>query len=101
HADADVEHRRVTARRDHAAAVDRHSLTWDRLLGHDERDELLLGAVALDASQLVGTREVLVERARPAEAGRDRVRLARDVVAMNRVTALEAHRVAGAEPARL
>ena len=44
--------------------------------------------------------ELLVERAGPAEAGRDRVRVGRDVVAVQRVADLEAERVAGAEPAR-
>ena len=45
--------------------------------------------------------ELRVERARPAEPGRDRVGVRRDVVAVQRVADLEPQRVARAEPARL
>ena len=58
------------------------------------------GPRLLDPAQLVGAGEVLVERARPAEPGRDRVGLGRDVVAVQRVADLEPQRVARAEPAR-
>ena len=59
------------------------------------------GPSALIAAQLVGAGELLVERARPAEPGRDRVGVRRDVVAVQRVADLEPQRVARAEPARL
>src|SRR5581483_21017 len=57
------------------------------------------GARSRDPAQLLGAREVAVERARPAEAGGDRVRVGRDVVAVQRVADLEAEGVAGAEAA--
>ena len=99
HADADVEQRRVRARGDVAAAGDGHALPRDRLLLHHERDEPPRRARRLDAPQLVGAGELLVERARPAEPGRDRIRLLRDVVAVQRVADLEPEGVASAEPA--
>ena len=58
------------------------------------------GPLLLDPAQLLGAGEVLVERARPAEAGADRVRVRRDVVPVQRVADLEPQRVAGAEAAR-
>ena len=57
------------------------------------------GPLGLGAPQHVGAGEVLVERADPAEARLDRVRLLRDVVAVQRVADLEPQRVARAEPA--
>ena len=99
-ADAGVEHRRERARGDLAAALDRHPLTRDRLLGHPEGDELALRAARLDLAQRPGADEVGVERADPAEAARDRVPLRPDVVAVQRVADLEPQRVARAEAAR-
>ena len=58
------------------------------------------GPSSLIAAQLVDAGELLVERARPAEPGGDRVRLRRDVVAVQRVADLEPQRVARAEAAR-
>ena len=46
--DASVEHRRVRPRCDLSSALDRHALSRYRLLLHDERDELSLGAAGLD-----------------------------------------------------
>ena len=101
HADALVEHRRVRAGRDLAAAP-RSAMPCarNRLLLHHERDELPLRSRLLDPAELLDAGEVLVERARPAQAGRDRVRLRRDVVAVQRVADLEPERVARAEAAR-
>ena len=59
------------------------------------------GPSLLDPAQLLDPGEVRVERADPAEAGRDRVRVRADVVAVQRVADLEAQRVPRAEPARL
>jgi hypothetical protein len=56
--------------------------------------------VLLDAPQLGRAGELLPERARPAEAGRDRIGRLGDVVAVQRVAGLEPQRVARAEPAR-
>src|SRR4051812_19389228 len=84
-ADPDVEHRRERARGHLATAFNRHVLPRDRLLGHLERDELLLRPALLDRAQRLDAGEVGVERARPAEPGRDRVPLRPDVVAVQRV----------------
>ena len=86
--------------RDLAAALDRHALARDGALLHDERDELARRALLLDPPQRLDAGEVGVERARPAETGGDRVRLGRDVVAVERVADLEPKRVARAEAAR-
>ena len=99
HADPLVEHRRVRAGRHLATAGDRHALARDRLLLHHEGDELPLRPGLLDLAQPVGAGEVLAERARPTEAGRDRIRVLRDVVAVQRVADLQAQRVARTEPA--
>src|SRR5438874_1325032 len=96
----DLEHGRMRAGRHLAAAVDRHPLPGNRLLLHHEGDEPALGAVGLDAAEDVDTLELLLERARPPEAGGDRVGVRPDVVAVQGVADLEAQRVAGAEPAR-
>src|SRR5438094_10539166 len=85
---------------DLAAALDRHALPRDRLLGHHEGGELPPGALLLDAAQLIDTGELLLERAHPPESGRDRVGFLGDVVAVQRVTDLEPQRVARAEAAR-
>ena len=54
--------------------VDRHALPRDRLLLHHERDELRARARrSLIAAQRLDAGELLVERAGPAEPGRDRV----------------------------
>ena len=90
----------MRAGRDLAAALDRHALPGNRLVLHHEGDEPALGAVGLHAAEDVDALELLVERARPPEAGRDRVGVRADVVAVQRVADLEAQRVAGAEPAR-
>ena len=90
----------MRAGRDLAAALDRHAVARDRLVLHHERDEPALGTVLLHAAEDVDALELLVERARPAEAGRDRVGVGPDVVAVQRVADLEAQRVARAEPAR-
>ena len=58
------------------------------------------GPFLLDPAQLGDAAELLVERARPAEAGRDRVGVAGDVIAVQRITHLEPERVARAEAAR-
>src|SRR4051812_24465779 len=97
--DPRLQHRRERAGRDLAAALDRHSLTRDRLLRHPERDELPLGPALLDLAQLLDAGEVRPERADPAEAARDRVPLRSDVVPVERVADLEPERVAGAEAA--
>ena len=81
-------------------ALDRHRLTWDGLLFHDEGDELPLGAGLLHAAKRLDACEVRLEGARPPEAGRDRVGRRRDVVPVQRVADLEAQRVSGAEAAR-
>src|SRR4029450_10230995 len=60
------------------------SLPWGRA-GREPR----AGAVCLDPAELVGAGELLVERAHPAEAGGDRVRLRADVVAVERGATLE------------
>ena len=83
-----------------AAALDRHALPGNRLLLHHEGDEPALGAVRLDAAEDVDALELLVERARPPEAGGDGVGVRPDVVAVQRIADLEAQRVARAEPAR-
>ena len=70
------------------------------LVLHDEGDELARRPLGLDPAQLLDPGELLVERADPAEAGGDRVRLRADVVAVQRVADLEPERVAGAEAAR-
>src|SRR5207247_4779182 len=85
---------------DLGAAGNRHPLTRDRLLGHAERDQLALRSLGLDPAKLVGTSELLVELADPAEAGRDRVGVGPDVVSVQRVADLEPKRVARAEAAR-
>src|SRR5579862_5845186 len=99
-ADADVEHRRERTARDLSAAFDRHPLPWDRLLGHDERDEPSLRPVLLDRAQALDAAELRVERARPTEPRRDRVPLRADVVAVEREADLQAQRVARAQPTR-
>ncbi len=94
----------MRARRDLAAAFatrhNSHAVPRDRLVLHDERDEAALRPFFLHAAEDVDALELLVERARPAEAGRDRVGVGADVVAVKRVADLEAQRVARAEPAR-
>src|SRR5918996_2748323 len=98
--DADVEHGRERPRRDLAALRDRHPLARDRLLLHDEGDELLGGALLLLRAEHVDPGELLVERAGPAEPGLDRRPLRGDVVSVQRVAGLQSQRVAGAEAAR-
>src|SRR5919106_69841 len=98
--DADVEQGRERARRDLAALRDRHPLARDRLLLHDEGDELLGGAFLLLRAEHVDPGELLVERAGPAEPGLDRRPLRGDVVSVQRVAGLQSQRVAGAEAAR-
>src|SRR5579862_1597361 len=102
--DPDVEHGRVRAGGDLAAATavrkrDRHVLTRNGLLGHDERDEPLFRPACLDLPEPLDAGELRVERARPAEAGRDRIPLRSDVVAVERIADLEPQRVARPEPA--
>src|SRR5205085_4328082 len=75
--------------------------TRDRLVHHDERGEPPRRPGLLDSTELLDAGELLVERADPAEAGRDRVGLGRDVVAVERIADLEAEGVARAEAARL
>src|SRR5207244_13614400 len=77
----------------------RQALPRKRLLVHNERDELPLGAARLDLAQLLRAAELLVERTEEAEACGDRVGLGRDVVAMERQGSLEPQRVTSAEPA--
>ncbi len=84
---------------DGAAPDDRHALSRHRLLLHDEGDEPKRWASLLDPAQLGDAGELLVQRARPAEAGRDRIGLGGDVVAMQRIADLEAQRVTRAEAA--
>ena len=72
----------MRARGDLASSGDGHALARDRALLHHERGEPLVGALFLDPAQLVRADELAVERAHPAEPGRDRVRIRRDVVAV-------------------
>src|SRR5712691_7621889 len=66
HADSLVEHRRMRSGSDLAALENRHPLSRNRLLLHDERDELPLWALLLDPAQLLDARELLVDCADPA-----------------------------------
>src|SRR5438094_1315912 len=86
--------------RDVAAALDRHPLARDRLLLHHEGNELSGGALRLDLTELLRTRELLVECTTPREPSRDRIRLRCDVVPVQGVAHLEAKRVACSEPTR-
>src|SRR5262249_16386460 len=101
HADARVEHRRMRTRRHFTTLGDRHALPGNGLLLHHERDEAALWALRLDPPQLLGAGEVLLERTGPAEPGRDRIRFAPDVVAVQRIADLEAEAVARSETAGL
>ena len=76
HADALVEHRRVRAAGDLAAAGDRHPVPRHRLLLHHEGDELLRGTRFLDPPQLLDSAELL-RRARTSSRGRPRSRRCR------------------------
>src|SRR5581483_2442614 len=96
----DIEHRRVRPRGDLAAALDRHAPAGNGTVAHPERHEPLLGPGGLDLAEPLHTGEVRIERACPAEAGRDRVPLRTDVVAVEREADLESQRVARPEPAR-
>ena len=83
-----------------AALVDAHPLARDARVLHDERDELLRRPFGLDPAQFLDPRELGVERAHPAEPGRDRVRVWPDVVAVQRVADLEPQGVPRSEAAR-
>src|SRR5579862_3202474 len=78
--------------------ADCHALTRDGLLLHHERDEPALRPVRLDLPEDVGALELLVQCARPAETGRERIGVRPDVVPAQRVADLEPQRVARAEP---
>ena len=69
------------------------------LLVHAQRDEPALRAVGARAREHVRARELLVARADPAEARLDRVRVLRDVVAVQRVADLEPQGIARAQAA--
>src|SRR5438876_10160517 len=81
------------------AALDPHAGTRERFVLHDERNEFPLAAAGLDVAQRLDARELLLQRAAPAEPGRDRVGLGSDVLAVQREARLEAQRIAGAQTA--
>src|SRR5262249_35091982 len=97
--DTTLEHGRMRAGRHLAALPAGHAVARDGPLFHHERGQPAFGAPLLDRTKLPHSCEVLVERTYPAERGGDRVRLRRNVVAVERVAHLESKRVARAETA--
>ena len=87
-------------RRDFSAALDRHAGARHGLLVHHEGNELSLRSVRFRLAKYLGAAELLLEPATPAEPGRDRVGIRRDVLAVEREARLDPKRVARTEPAR-
>ena len=100
HPDPALEDRRVGARRDHAAAVDRGADRRDGLVVGDEADQAVRRRPAAELAQRPDPDEVLADAHELAESCLVRVAVLRQVVSVADVAHLEPQRVAGEHPAR-